>query len=309
VRAISLAARCAALTLLGACASASRTTEEGAPAPSSDGAVTAVPSQLPLKYVGPRTRPVISAADMMTRLYVIADDSMMGRSAATPYNAKGALYIEREVRRLGLQPAGENGTYFQFPLDQRELDPTTSLSVAGKTVALWTEFAPRDQGPGGRAFDGATVIYAGSLGAPQKLLPPSAVAGRIALVTAAKDSAGRGNFNVNRLQLTTHFPDAAGIAVVTMDYMPPGYVEQFRGTAQVLPKGIVFTCLSYDVDPRDFTDPGSPAIVSATLAAVRPGSIVSLHCGHEGTVAAIAPLLAGLHARKLRPVTCSELFA
>ena len=69
------------------------------------------------------------------------------------------------------------------------------------------------------------------------------------------------------------------------------------------------TCLSYDVDPRDYTDPGSAAIVSATLAAVRPGSIVSLHCGHEGTVAAIAPILAGLRARGLRPVTASELFA
>ncbi|MCU7724337.1 polysaccharide deacetylase family protein [Actinoplanes sp. KI2] len=68
------------------------------------------------------------------------------------------------------------------------------------------------------------------------------------------------------------------------------------------------TCLSYDVDPLDFTDPGSAAIVSATLAAARPGSIVSLHCGHEGTVAAIAPLLAGLRARGLRPVTATDLF-
>ena len=42
---------------------------------------------------------------MMTRVYILADDSMMGRSAATEYNAKGALYIEREVRRLGLRPA------------------------------------------------------------------------------------------------------------------------------------------------------------------------------------------------------------
>ncbi|BCJ47621.1 polysaccharide deacetylase [Actinoplanes ianthinogenes] len=69
------------------------------------------------------------------------------------------------------------------------------------------------------------------------------------------------------------------------------------------------TCLSYDVDPRDFTDPGASAIVTATLAAVRPGSIVSLHCGHQGTVSAIGPLLAGLRARALQPVTTSELFA
>jgi peptidoglycan/xylan/chitin deacetylase (PgdA/CDA1 family) len=68
------------------------------------------------------------------------------------------------------------------------------------------------------------------------------------------------------------------------------------------------TCLSYDVDPRDYNDPGSSAVVSATLAGVRPGSIVSLHCGHEGTVAAIRPLLAGLRTRGLLPVTASELF-
>jgi peptidoglycan/xylan/chitin deacetylase (PgdA/CDA1 family) len=69
------------------------------------------------------------------------------------------------------------------------------------------------------------------------------------------------------------------------------------------------TCLSYDVDPRDFTDPGPAAIVAATLAAARPGSIVSLHGGHDGTVAAIAPLLAGPRARGPHPVTASELFA
>jgi hypothetical protein len=221
---------------MAACSSASRSTEEGTtPAPTTAGAV---PSQLPLKYVGPPTRPVISAADMMTRVYILADDSMMGRSAATPYNAKGAAYIEREVRRLGLQPAGENGTYVQFPLEQRELDPSTRLTVGGKSLTLWTDFAPRDQGAGARAFDGATVIYAGSLGSPQRLIPPSAAAGKIALVTAAKDSAGRGNYNVNRAQISLRFPEAAAIAVVTMDYLPPGYIEQFYRTAQVAPKGV-----------------------------------------------------------------------
>ncbi len=67
------------------------------------------------------------------------------------------------------------------------------------------------------------------------------------------------------------------------------------------------TCLSYDVDPHDYTDPGASAVVSATLAAVRPGSIVSLHFGHEGTVTAIPAILAGLRTRGLRPVTVSQL--
>jgi len=67
------------------------------------------------------------------------------------------------------------------------------------------------------------------------------------------------------------------------------------------------TCLSYDVDSLDYTDPGARAVVQTTLSAVRPGSIVSLHCGHTGTVAAIAPLIAGLRRRGLTPVTMTEL--
>jgi peptidoglycan/xylan/chitin deacetylase (PgdA/CDA1 family) len=69
------------------------------------------------------------------------------------------------------------------------------------------------------------------------------------------------------------------------------------------------TCLSYDVDSRDYTDPGAAAVVRNTLTAVHPGSIISLHFGHEGTIAAIAPLLQGLHERGLTPVTASELLA
>ncbi len=45
------------------------------------------------------------------------------------------------------------------------------------------------------------------------------------------------------------------------------------------------------------------------MKAVRPGSIVSLHFGHAGTIAAIPPLIAGLHGRGLIPVTMSELMA
>src|SRR5947209_10569654 len=68
---------------------------------------------LPLKLPPRPTAPEISARDLMTRLYIFADDSMMGREVGTEYNLKGTAYIEREVRRLGLVPAGDGGTYFQ----------------------------------------------------------------------------------------------------------------------------------------------------------------------------------------------------
>src|SRR3954447_24374983 len=66
-------------------------------------------------------------------------------------------------------------------------------------------------------------------------------------------------------------------------------------------------CLGYDVDPLDYTDPGPPAIVRALARSVRPGSIVSLHLGHPGTLAALPAVLAHLHDRGLTPVTASQL--
>jgi peptidoglycan/xylan/chitin deacetylase (PgdA/CDA1 family) len=68
------------------------------------------------------------------------------------------------------------------------------------------------------------------------------------------------------------------------------------------------TSLAYDVDPLDYTDPGADAVTRRTLAGARPGSVVSLHLGHRGTVQAMPALLDGLHSRGLRAVTASSLF-
>ncbi|MFJ5680391.1 polysaccharide deacetylase family protein [Streptomyces sp. NPDC093097] len=65
--------------------------------------------------------------------------------------------------------------------------------------------------------------------------------------------------------------------------------------------------LSYDVDSLDANDPGAPAVQRTVLDGVRPGSVVSLHLGHAGTVAALPPILDGLRRRGLRAVTTTEL--
>ena len=60
-----------------------------------------------------RTAEGITSGDLKTRLYIYADDSMMGREAGTIGNFKGTTYIAAEAARIGLEPAGENGTFFQ----------------------------------------------------------------------------------------------------------------------------------------------------------------------------------------------------
>src|SRR3954447_13182008 len=67
------------------------------------------------------------------------------------------------------------------------------------------------------------------------------------------------------------------------------------------------TVLSYDVDSRDFTDPGAAAI-RRNVRAVAAGGVVSMHLGHPGTLDAVPGLLDDLAARGLAPVTASTLF-
>ena len=67
----------------------------------------------PEKHAPRPTSQAITPEDLMTRLYIFADDSMQGRAFGRVGNMKGTNYIAGEVKRLGLQPAGENGTYFQ----------------------------------------------------------------------------------------------------------------------------------------------------------------------------------------------------
>ncbi len=69
------------------------------------------------------------------------------------------------------------------------------------------------------------------------------------------------------------------------------------------------TCVSYDVDSLDYTDPGPDAVVATVLAKTRPGSIVSMHFGHEGTVTALPAILRGLTSRALHPVTLTSLLS
>jgi peptidoglycan/xylan/chitin deacetylase (PgdA/CDA1 family) len=67
------------------------------------------------------------------------------------------------------------------------------------------------------------------------------------------------------------------------------------------------TCLSYDVDSLDYTDPPTTTVVDTTLRSIRNGSIVSMHFGHAVTIAALDPILDGLHSRGLHTATMTQL--
>jgi hypothetical protein len=143
-----------------------------------------LPSPLPLKYEGPPTVAEITPRDLMTRIYKFADDSMMGRRVGTRWNDMGTAYIEREVRRLGLKPAGDNGTYFQkIPLVNRRLDSASTITVDSVTYTAGTDFVASANGPH-VPLTSAQAVYVGAWLDTTKTLPVSEVQGKILLFSA-----------------------------------------------------------------------------------------------------------------------------
>ena len=75
--------------------------------------------------------PVASAADLGRRIERLASDEFQGRAPGTPGGQAASQYIADEMKAAGLEPMGENGTYFQ-PV---ELTETVALGSSSLTVS------------------------------------------------------------------------------------------------------------------------------------------------------------------------------
>ena len=141
---------------------------------------------LPLKLEPRKTTPAITAADLMTRIYRFADDSMRGRMAGSPEALKGTEYIAGELKRLGLQPAGDNGTYFQdVPFGVQTLDSTSTIQIGETLLKAGADFlanAPLGIAPQSRTLD---VVFGGQAIDTTNLLSPDQVRGKILVLRPA----------------------------------------------------------------------------------------------------------------------------
>lgn len=169
-----------------------------------------------------RLGPPMSDAALRTRLEAYAADSMMGRLTGTPHNVKATRYIADELRRMGLRPAGDNGSFLQrVPLIRMALDTAaSSVTAAGRTLRPYVDYLPRDQGASARPFDGAPVVFAGIWGDTANLLGGDAVRGKaVVLATPMAD------YSVVKLAAQARFAQAAAIVVANFELMPPDLRE------------------------------------------------------------------------------------
>ena len=129
------------------------------------------------------TRATISADDLRARLFLIADDSMMGRQPGEAGNYKAAEYVASEFERLGLEPAGENGTYFQtVPFVLMAPDPGSTLTAGGMRFTLGSDLLGVGTPTTTRTLDNAPVVYGGAMNEPGTWISADSMAGKVVVM-------------------------------------------------------------------------------------------------------------------------------
>ncbi|MEO7101702.1 MAG: M28 family peptidase [Gemmatimonadaceae bacterium] len=153
----------------------------GAQVPTAEPQPTIVPyppTKLPLKHKAEPTTDAITPQDLMTRLYIFADDSMQGREAGTIGNVKGTDYIAAEAKKIGLIPAGDNGGYFQtLPYKTRSVDKASSFTVGDINLVYGTDWVA--SGSKSVDADNVELIYGGVLGDTSQMIKASEAAGKL----------------------------------------------------------------------------------------------------------------------------------
>ena len=178
--------------------------------------------ELPLKHAPQPTTPAITAADLMTRLYIFSDDSMQGRRVGTEGHRRATAYIEREVRKLGLIPAGDSGGYFQnLPVIARGFIAGQTLSSGATSFRTWTDYLPRDNGPEAKSTIDAPVVFGGVYGDTATMISPTNVAGKFVIFAVPNGPDGQPRWQANRPALSRYYGSAAAIAIASLDAMDP----------------------------------------------------------------------------------------
>ena len=169
------------------------------------------------------TTGAITVRDLQIRLYQFADDSMLGRQVGRAANKKGTDFIAAEVKRLGLLPAGNNGTYFQsLPFHLRKFTDQSRVTVDGNPVAWNSDIVavPGQRAP--RPVLNAPVVFGGTQGDTATQISAAEAAGKVVVLLPPPGGArgGQGQAFAVRQGFNaapSRFADAAAIVTIDLD--------------------------------------------------------------------------------------------
>ncbi len=126
----------------------------------------------------------IKRDELKRDVYQLADAHFLGREAGTINEFKAAVWLVEKMREAGIQPAGDDGTYYQFfDLYFRRIMDHSSLKIGDKSLKLWEDFIPASYYP--TRFEDKELVYLGKI-KPEDILKKD-VKGKVVAIEASLD--------------------------------------------------------------------------------------------------------------------------
>ncbi|MEO7965793.1 MAG: M28 family peptidase, partial [Gemmatimonadaceae bacterium] len=212
-----------------------------------------------------RTTAPISARDLEERLTRLAHDSLMGRMTGSEGAFKATQYIAGEFKRLGLEPAGDSGGWFQVvPFWNAAIDPKSVLHVGNESLEVGKDFLPVSVYAPGRTLENTGVVYGGIATDSSHWISSDSAAGRIVVISAPPGPLPR--------QLpyqSGRWSRAVAIALVVLDRVGAESASRFRDGRPVSD-----TTRNAQIIPTLWiTEHAASVLLGASVTSVQPGAV------------------------------------
>jgi hypothetical protein len=85
---------------------------------------------------------LVKEADLKRDVYEMCEPFFRGRGGGTIDELNASVWLADKFRSIGISPAGDHNTYFQyFNLWRNELSHRSNISINGKTMLMWKDVA------------------------------------------------------------------------------------------------------------------------------------------------------------------------
>ncbi len=186
----------------------------------------------------------IRERDLKRDLYILGGDELRGREAGTIDEMRASIWVADEMAKIGLEPRGDMGSFFQWWNMRRARLSTgsSSVKVNGRTLALWTEITPTTNTAADvtaptvfvTSVTDTTVDIRGKIAVAQLVAPPAA---------SIRSTTNTWNYNYTRSALGPMTSalirrGAAGVIIVADSVAEIAFdgvgIVQSRGTYDVI---------------------------------------------------------------------------
>jgi hypothetical protein len=167
--------------------------------------------------------PSITPDSLKLHLYRIAADSMMGRQPGSEGDFKAAEYVAARFKAAGLEPAGDNGTWFQVvPFVQQRVDLNGVMQAGPHTLHAGADFLPFRGFPA-RAWDFAATptIYGGDALDSATWIPAAQAKGKVVVLSVGRVGGPRSYVPAFAVVPNPRWRDAAAVMIAELDILSP----------------------------------------------------------------------------------------